>query len=169
MTSRETNNDATFNNLVEQIRSFCNSLKDTPYFVGIEQGGGWLADSLAHACGVAGTVGKLNISFYRDDFSRIGFSPSVQPSVITESIDDKHVLLIDDVLYTGRTARSAINALFDYGRPASISLAVLVSRDGRELPIEARFVGTSMHVGHRMHIKVSGPHPLLLEQIPSVL
>ena len=81
--------------------------------------------------------GSLDISFYRDDFSRIGLNPKVKASQLPEDISDRHILLIDDVLQTGRTIRAAMNEIFDYGRPASIKLCVLLERNGRELPIQA--------------------------------
>jgi pyrimidine operon attenuation protein/uracil phosphoribosyltransferase len=85
--------------------------------------------------------GTLDISFYRDDFDKIGLHSQVLPSDISFPVTDKHLILIDDVLYTGRTIRAAMHELFDYGRPASIRLAVLVDRGERELPIAAVAVG----------------------------
>jgi len=89
-------------------------------------------------------LGELNIAFYRDDFSSIGLHPVVGPSHVPFSIDDRHVILVDDVLGTGRTVRAAMNEIFDYGRPAKISLAVLVQRSGHELPIRADILGHSI-------------------------
>ncbi len=89
-------------------------------------------------------LGELNIAFYRDDFSSIGLHPVVGPSHIPFSIEDRHVILVDDVLGTGRTIRAAMNEIFDYGRPAKISLAVLVQRSGHELPIRADVLGHSI-------------------------
>jgi len=79
--------------------------------------------------------GTLDVSFYRDDFGSRGLHAETRPSQIPFEVNDRHILLIDDVFYTGRTIRAAMNELFDYGRPASIALAVLVNRGGRELPI----------------------------------
>lgn len=110
--------------------------------VGIYSGGAWIASRLHQKLG--GDLGTLDISFYRDDFSRIGLHPQTKPSNIPFDVEGRHILLIDDVLYTGRTVRAAMNELFDYGRPARISLAVLVDRGERELPIEAQAVGTRM-------------------------
>lgn len=89
-------------------------------------------------------LGELNIAFYRDDFSSIGLHPVVGASHIPFSIEDRHVILVDDVLGTGRTVRAAMNEIFDYGRPAKISLAVLVQRSGHELPIRADVLGHSI-------------------------
>jgi pyrimidine operon attenuation protein/uracil phosphoribosyltransferase len=90
-------------------------------------------------------------------------NPVVKPSQMPFSIDDRHIILVDDVLHTGRTIRAAMNELFDYGRPASIVLAVLVERDGRELPVEANVVGIHVKLKPDEHIKLSGPDPLQLE------
>lgn len=111
------------------------------YLVGIHSGGAWLAERLHRDLGLATPLGTLDISFYRDDFDRIGLHAQVQPSDIPFPVAGAHLLLIDDVLYTGRTIRAAMNELFDYGRPASIRLAVLLDRGGRELPIEACATG----------------------------
>ena len=89
-------------------------------------------------------LGELNIAFYRDDFSSIGLHPVVGPSHIPFSIEDRHVILVDDVLGTGRTVRAAMNEIFDYGRPAKITLSVLVQRSGHELPIRADILGHSI-------------------------
>ena len=125
--------------LTEQLRPF---VAEGAALVGIHSGGAWLASRLQQALG--GDLGTLDISFYRDDFSRIGLHPQTKPSSIPFDVEGRHILLIDDVLYTGRTVRAAMNELFDYGRPARITLAVLVDRGERELPIDAQIVGTRM-------------------------
>jgi pyrimidine operon attenuation protein / uracil phosphoribosyltransferase len=112
---------------------------------------------------IAEELGSLDISFYRDDFTRIGMNPQVRPSDLPFNVDDRHIILVDDVLHTGRTIRAALNELFDYGRPASIILAALVERGGRELPIEANVVGQSMDLRENEHVKLTGPDPLTLE------
>ena len=114
--------------------------------VGIHTGGVWLADRLKDELHIPHPVGVLDISFYRDDFARSGLHPSVKPSRIAFDVDDANILLVDDVLHTGRTVRAAMNELFDYGRPASIDLAVLIDRGGRELPIAASMVGRTIEV-----------------------
>ncbi|MBS0002959.1 MAG: bifunctional pyr operon transcriptional regulator/uracil phosphoribosyltransferase PyrR [Thioalkalivibrio sp.] len=136
-----------------------------PIVVGIHSGGVWIADALRHRLGYTRPMGKLDISFYRDDFSRIGMHPQVRPSELPEELDDEHVLLVDDVLFTGRTIRAALNELFDYGRPASVTLAVLVERDGRELPVEAAIVGAHLELGAGEQVKLRGPEPLRLERV----
>lgn len=131
--------------------------------VGIHTGGVWVAERLHRALGLQIPLGSLDISFYRDDFTRIGMNPQVRPSDLPFDIDDRHIILVDDVLHTGRTIRAALNELFDYGRPASITLAVLVERSGRELPIEAAVIGRKMDLRNGEHIKLTGPEPLHLE------
>lgn len=146
--------------LGEQIAQACNS---RPAMVGIHTGGVWIAEHLHRQLNIDEPLGSLDISFYRDDFTRIGMNPVVQPSQLPFSIDNRHIILVDDVLHTGRTIRAALNELFDYGRPASIMLATLIERGGRELPIQANVVGRHVELGHGEHIKLSGPDPLALE------
>lgn len=122
--------------------------------VGIHTGGVWVMDALADALGVDGPRGVLDISFYRDDFSRMGLHPQVKPSRIPFDMEGREILLVDDVLYTGRTVRAAMNLLFDYGRPAAIRLAVLVDRGGRELPICPHFMGLKVDLGPDQHISL---------------
>ena len=136
--------------------------RNDPLFIGIHTGGVWIAQRLHKLFGSAHPLGALNIAFYRDDFSRIGLHPRVTPSSLPFDVTDRHVILVDDVLYTGRTVRAAMNELFDYGRAASICLAVLVDRSGRELPIRADVTGKSLALNANQHIKLSGPDPLTL-------
>ena len=133
-----------------------------PALVGIHTGGVWVAERLRQRLGIATPLGQLDISFYRDDFSRIGVNPQVRPSELPFDVDGRHLVLIDDVLYTGRTIRAALNELFDYGRPASVLLAVLVDRGGRELPIEAHVAGSRLELPPDQHIQLTGPEPLQL-------
>lgn len=133
--------------------------------VGIHSGGVWLAEHLRVALGWSEPIGTLDISFYRDDFTRVGMNPTVRPSQIPWDLEGRHLVLVDDVLYTGRTVRAALNELFDYGRPASVMLAALISRNGRELPIEAAAVGARFELPLDRQIKLRGPDPLRLELI----
>jgi pyrimidine operon attenuation protein/uracil phosphoribosyltransferase len=152
--------------LIGQMADKLRQLRDIDertVMVGIHTGGVWVARALHKKLGIREPLGELDISFYRDDFTRIGINPQVKPSHLPFSLDDRHIILVDDVLHTGRTIRAAMNELFDYGRPASITLAVLVERDGRELPVEANVVGLSMPLGPDEHVKLSGPEPLALE------
>jgi len=105
--------------------------------VGIWSGGAWLAERLQRDLGLAGEPGVISSALHRDDFSQRGLSAGADHTKLPFAIEGRHIVLIDDVLYTGRTIRAAINELYDFGRPASIALAVLVDRGGRELPIEA--------------------------------
>ena len=114
--------------------------------IGIHTGGVWLAERLHKALGLATPLGSLDVSFYRDDYGKIGLHKNVKRSDIPFEVEGRPLILVDDVLYTGRTIRAAMNELFDYGRPASIRLAALVDRGGRELPIAAQFVAATMDV-----------------------
>jgi pyrimidine operon attenuation protein/uracil phosphoribosyltransferase len=107
--------------------------------VGIHSGGVWVARRLKELLGVASEIGMVDVSFYRDDYGEKGLHPNVRPTSIRFEVDGRPLILVDDVLYTGRTTRAAINVLFDYGRPASVRLAVLADRGGRQLPICAEF------------------------------
>lgn len=133
---------------------------DDPLMVGIHTGGVWIASILHARLGLSQPLATLDISFYRDDFSRIGMNPRVKPSSLPPAVEDKHIILVDDVLQTGRTIRAAMNEIFDYGRPASITLVCLVDRSGRELPIQADIIGQHLQLGETQHIKLSGPEPL---------
>ena len=114
--------------------------------VGIYTGGVWLAERLHQALGLQLPLGTLDVSFYRDDFNKKGLRRNVKSSDIPFDIDGCDVIIVDDVLYTGRTIRAAINELFDYGRPSRIRLATLVDRGGRELPVSADFSGADVNV-----------------------
>lgn len=135
-----------------------------PLFVGIHTGGVWVARALLEELGQSDTpLGVLNVSFYRDDFSRHGLHPQVRPSALPFDIEDRHLVLIDDVLMSGRTVRAALNALFDYGRPASVTLACLLDLDARELPIRADVLGATLSLAPDQRVKLLGPAPLALE------
>ena len=133
---------------------------DHPLMVGIHTGGAWIASKLHKQLSIEDPLATLDISFYRDDFSRIGMNPEVKPSQLPPHIDDRHIILVDDVLHTGRTIRAAMNEIFDYGRPASITLVCLVERSGREIPIQPDIVGQSIHLENNQHIKLTGPESL---------
>jgi pyrimidine operon attenuation protein/uracil phosphoribosyltransferase len=106
--------------------------------VGITSGGAWLAQRLHKDLGLEGEAGVISSAMHRDDFAQRGLSGSAQ-TALPFDVDGAHIVLLDDVLYTGRTIRAVLNELFDYGRPASVKLAVLVDRGGRELPVQADF------------------------------
>ena len=119
---------------------------ETLKLVGVHTGGVWLAERLKRDLKIADPVGILDVSFYRDDFDQSGLKPAVRPSQIAFEVAGSHILLVDDVLNTGRTVRAAMNEIFDYGRPAKIDLAVLIDRGGRELPIAAGIVGATIEL-----------------------
>ncbi|MCF6254353.1 MAG: bifunctional pyr operon transcriptional regulator/uracil phosphoribosyltransferase PyrR [Thiomicrorhabdus sp.] len=134
-------------------------LKQSPKMIGIRTGGEWVAQKLHQTLELSDPLGVIDISFYRDDFSKIGLNPTTKPSDIPWDVTDQHILLVDDVLFTGRTIRAALNEIFDYGRPASVTLIILFDRKGcRELPFQADVVGMSLTCNQT--IKVTGPDPL---------
>ncbi|WP_455365405.1 bifunctional pyr operon transcriptional regulator/uracil phosphoribosyltransferase PyrR [Kaarinaea lacus] len=133
--------------------------------IGIHTGGVWIAELLHQHLNLSLPLGTLDISFYRDDFSRIGMNPQVKPSELPVAVQDKHIILVDDILHTGRTIRAAMNEIFDYGRPASILLVVLGERSGRELPIQPDIVGTHLSLDAHEHVKLSGPENLKLSVV----
>ncbi len=123
--------------------------------VGIHSGGVWIAERLHALLGVTVPLGMLNITHYRDDFSRIGLHPQVSPSRLPFEVEAREIILVDDVLYTGRTVRAAMHELFDYGRPAAIRLAVLVDRGGHELPIRADYTGLAIDIPPGQNLTLS--------------
>jgi len=137
--------------LAEEIRP---AMTPDTALVGIHTGGAWVAEQLHRMLKPALPLGTLDISFYRDDFSRIGLHPQVKPSAIPFVVEDQPILLIDDVLHTGRTVRAAMNELFDYGRPARIKLAVLVDRGGHELPIRPDFCGMALDISPQQNVQL---------------
>jgi pyrimidine operon attenuation protein/uracil phosphoribosyltransferase len=150
--------------MVQDLRSLLASRGISDHLmIGIHTGGVWVARVLHDRLGLTEPLGALNITFYRDDFTRMGMHPQVQPSSLPFDVEDRHIILVDDVLQTGRTIRAALNEIFDYGRPASVILATLVERSGKELPICADVVGEKLDLPPDQHIKLSGPEPLRLE------
>ncbi|MDH5378069.1 MAG: bifunctional pyr operon transcriptional regulator/uracil phosphoribosyltransferase PyrR [Gammaproteobacteria bacterium] len=137
------------------------SIED-PMMIGIHTGGAWVAERLHEGLALKTPLGALNISFYRDDFTRIGMHPQVTPSHLPASVEDRNIILVDDVLYTGRTIRAALNEIFDYGRPRRVILVCLVERSGRELPIQADIVGEYIELATNQQVKLAGPQPLNL-------
>ncbi len=135
---------------------------ERPIMIGIHTGGAWVASRLHRLLGLDEPLGTLDISFSRDDFTHVGINPQVKPSHLPVAVDERHIILVDDVLHTGRTIRCALNEIFDYGRPASVTLAVLVERSGRELPVQAGVVGRGMALAPGEHVKLVGPEQLRL-------
>ena len=140
---------------------------EDPLLVGIHTGGNWVAECLHPRLIDAGLItdplSSLDISFYRDDFTRIGLNPKVKSSAFAVACEDRHVILVDDVLMTGRTIRAALNVLFDFGRPASVTLVTLIDLDANELPIRADIIGQQLRLPFNQRIKLTGPEPLTLE------
>ena len=134
MSRLELDAEALYVGLLAGVRGL---LKPDGALVGIWSGGAWLAERLQRDCGLPGDPGVISSTLHRDDFSRRGLTAGAGHTKLPFEIEGRHIVLIDDVLYTGRTIRAAINELYDFGRPASVALAVLVDRGGRELPIEA--------------------------------
>src|SRR6266702_4772774 len=140
--------EALYRELLGQIRAaYGESLTQAggPVLAGIYSGGAWLAGRLAKDLGVAG-FGVVNVALHRDDYAKKGLHSQASPTLLPFEVDNRRILLVDDVLSTGRTVRAAVNELYDYGRPASVELAVLADRGGRELPVAARFVGGVVQV-----------------------
>ena len=135
-------------------------LQENTALVGIHSGGVWLLQRLLQILHepiqkFAIEHGTLDVSFYRDDYSQRGLKADTRPSQIPFDVQDKHIILIDDVFFTGRTTRAAMNELFDYGRPAKISLAALVDRGGRELPIAPQIVAANIDLEADQHLQLS--------------
>jgi len=148
--------------LTQALTPYFSNPESQPVIVGIETGGVWVAEQIRKRIAPQADLGRLNISFYRDDFTRNGLHPVVKPSSLPTDIDDRTIILIDDVLQSGRTVRAAMNEIFDYGRPQKILLAILIDRGQREIPVQADFVGASLSLDSNTHIKLEGPEPLNL-------
>jgi pyrimidine operon attenuation protein / uracil phosphoribosyltransferase len=163
--------EALYANLLQQVRTGLGGAQNeanAPCIVGIHSGGAWLAERLAKDLGMTERCGVLDVSFYRDDYAKKGLPAEVKPTHITFDVAGATVLLVDDVLYTGRTTRAAINELFDYGRPARIMLAALVDRGGRQLPVAADFVAATVTVDQcealRLQRNDAGQFTLTIEE-----
>ena len=131
--------EALYAELRQGVRPLLQAHGSDAVLVGIWSGGAWLAERLQRDLGRAGGHGTISSTLHRDDFAQRGLAAGGDATKLPFAIEGAHIVLVDDVLYTGRTIRAVLNELFDYGRPASVSLAVLVDRGGRELPIQADF------------------------------
>jgi pyrimidine operon attenuation protein / uracil phosphoribosyltransferase len=142
--------EALYASLKDQLVSYVGTRGGRlPRIVGIHSGGTWVGERLHRDLQLPGNPGALDISFYRDDFNRTGLHGQVKPTEIDFEVDGADIVLVDDVLYSGRTLRGALNVLFDFGRPARVDLAVLIDRetpegDAREMPIAARWCGARL-------------------------
>ncbi|SJM91148.1 bifunctional pyr operon transcriptional regulator/uracil phosphoribosyltransferase PyrR [Crenothrix polyspora] len=133
-----------------------------PLMIGIHSGGVWVAEAMHRALAIKEPLGLLDIAFYRDDFSQIGVHPNVKPSQLPPNLDGRDIILVDDVFYTGRTIRAALNEIFDYGRPNQVLLAVLIERNGRQIPLAPDCVGATINLDTGQRIKLTGPQPLAI-------
>jgi pyrimidine operon attenuation protein/uracil phosphoribosyltransferase len=140
-----------FANLLSQIKPLIN---EHSALIGIHSGGAWLMQRMLNELTPAPVHGTLDVSFYRDDYHQRGLHHEPKPSHIPFDVEKRHIILIDDVFYTGRTIRAAMNELFDYGRPASITLAVLINRGGQELPIAPQICAHQMQVAEQQNIQL---------------
>lgn len=155
--------EQTLADVIERLGTFlADHDRIAPCCVGIHTGGVWLAHRIAAALALADPVGELDASLYRDDYDRKGLQSGIRPSTLPFSINDRHVVLVDDVLMTGRTVRAAMNLLFDYGRPASISLVTLLDAGRRELPVQADVLGDAVDLPAGSRVKLEGPEALRL-------
>ncbi|MFT6152707.1 MAG: pyrimidine operon attenuation protein/uracil phosphoribosyltransferase [Bermanella sp.] len=148
-------------NMVAEINQRFPVLDDNIVMVGIHTGGAWIAQQLFKQLSLSTELGLLDISFYRDDFSQKGLHPKVKSSELPD-IEGKTIILVDDVIMSGRTIRAAMNELFDYGRPEKIVLACLIDVGQRELPIQVDIIGEAISRPKHQRIKLSGPEPLSL-------
>ncbi|MBL4583049.1 MAG: bifunctional pyr operon transcriptional regulator/uracil phosphoribosyltransferase PyrR [Pseudomonadales bacterium] len=159
--------DISVDKLIDELSTDLESLLSTkgitnPGIIGIQTGGVWVAQRLHQKLQSSLPMGALNISFYRDDFTQVGLHPRVTPSELPFEVEGQHIVLVDDVIMSGRTIRAALNELFDYGRPASVTLVVLISLDGRELPVQPDLYGLALELEEGTRIKLDGPQPLKL-------
>ena len=153
--------DARLAAMAEQVTSGYGEI--VPALVGIQSGGAWVARALNGKLARPAPLGSLSVSFYRDDFDTRGLKRAVQPSDLPFDVEGAHILLVDDVLMTGRTIRAAMNELFDFGRPASIRLAVLFDIGHRQLPIRADICGETLALPPHQRVELFGPAPLTAE------
>ena len=147
--------------IAEQLRPVVAASPTAPLMLGIHTGGWWVAQALHERLGLSEPLGGLNSQFHRDDFNEHGLHANVGSSDLPLSVQDRDVILVDDILQTGRTIRAAMNEIFDYGRPHRITLVVLLERHHeRELPIRADISGGQIDLSAEQNIKLSGPAPL---------
>lgn len=152
--------ESLLNSLAQQMRT---ELPAEPLMIGIHTGGAWIAEALHRQLQFKSKLGTIDISFYRDDFSTAGLHPKVNTSFLPEDVDNRDIVLVDDILQTGRTIRAALNEIFSFGRPKSIVLVVLIDRGLRELPIQADYCGAAIDLAPDEHIKLSGPENMSIQ------
>ncbi|CAD5372683.1 Pyrimidine operon regulatory protein / Uracil phosphoribosyltransferase [Rubrivivax sp. A210] len=147
--------EALYTELREGVRPLLQRGAEPSVLVGVWSGGAWLAERLQRDLGLAGAHGVISSTLHRDDFGSRGLAAGTDPTQLPFAIDGRNIVLVDDVLYTGRTIRAVVNELFDYGRPASVSLAVLVDRGGRELPIAAAVAAARLALPARQRLSLA--------------
>lgn len=153
-TSHEIND--LINNLASKIKMATHSIQTQNIaMIGIHTGGSYIAKKLFKQCNISTPLGTLDISFYRDDFAKIGLHPQVKPSQIDFDVNDKTIILVDDIILSGRTIRAAMNEIFAYGRPAKILLICLVDRGQREVPIHPDFTALQLDIGTHKEVKLN--------------
>ena len=153
-THSQPNAEALYTELLAGVKAYLNASPVPLQLVGITSGGAWLAERLQRDLGRPGAPGIVSSSMHRDDFAQRGLASTAQ-TALNFDVNGAHILLIDDVLYTGRTLRAVLNELFDHGRPASVKLAVLVDRGGRELPIEAQVCAARLAVPEGQQLELA--------------
>ncbi|WP_286236685.1 bifunctional pyr operon transcriptional regulator/uracil phosphoribosyltransferase PyrR [Neptuniibacter halophilus] len=164
MTSNALNATALLGKMEQELSALLSQgTRPDPMMIGIHTGGVWLAQRLHKALKLESPLGVLDISFHRDDFDQSGLNPRVQPSQLPCTTEGRHIILVDDVIMSGRTIRAAMNELFDYGRPASVTLVTLLDLQQRELPIQADIIGGTLAIDPDQIVKLTGPEPLALE------
>ena len=152
MTTLQLDAEALYADLKTGVRSL---MPEGAALVGIWSGGAWLAERLQKDLGLPGVHGVISSTLHRDDFGSRGLAAGTDATQLPFSIDDRHILLIDDVLFTGRTIRAVVNELYDFGRPASVTLAVLVDRGGRELPIAAAYAAARISLPAKQRLRLA--------------
>lgn len=138
--------------------------RSTIQLIGIHRGGVWLARWVQQQLQLQQPIGELDISFYRDDFNARGLQPQVRPSKVPCVVDGMDIVLVDDVILSGRTVRAALNEIFDYGRPKTVRLACLIDLGRHELPIRPDVCASHMQLADNQRIELVGPEPLQLFQ-----
>lgn len=157
--------DSLLQNVLQALREHIAQLDADPLFVGIHTGGVWVAETLHRELKIKSELGKLDISFYRDDFEQKGLHPEVKPSCLPFDVDGSHIILIDDIVMTGRTIRAALNEIFDYGRPQSVTLVSLIELSPRQLPIRPDICGQKLSLSPLQRVELAGPEPLGLKVV----
>ena len=151
--------EALYAEMREGVRPLLQRASEAAVLVGIWSGGAWLAERLQRDLGLSGAPGVISSTLHRDDFQERGLAidsrGGVDATKLPFAIDGRHIVLVDDVIYTGRTIRAVVNELFDFGRPASVTLAVLVDRGGRELPMAAAYAAARITLPAKQRLSLA--------------